>query len=194
MDLPPNATPDQIRGGEMIQGKVSKMMGVLKDKILNDKNLEAIGTSIIGTQVADLIDGVDRASDIIEALKKWANESEVCAIHFEKYAQKNRSKSALNIAKAMVACYNTANILKQAFEEGKQFNFFKEAIQTVVDNQTEIEKMAYDLIKTKAMHYKLDTERISPNILKAAVDCLDKLVKVANSTTHSNLVCRSLWC
>lgn len=188
-DLPKDATPENVVGGAP-QTKVQKVMGKIMRKALTPDNVSTVGSAIIGEQVSSLADGHEKAQHVIKGIADWSKASELCSIEFEKLAIDTNSPDALDVAKAMATCYHTANALKDAYS-GKVMNGFKEAMEAVRESQPEMEKMAYMLISAKISDMKSGCITISPNIITEAVNCLDKLVKVANTagTTHTEVVC-----
>jgi len=188
-DMPKDATPENIEGGDT-QTKARALVKKLVGKALTADNVSNMGASIAGAQLADIAEDNDNLKHILTSVHEWTKKSELCACEFEKLAIETQSDQALNVAKVLVSAYYTGTAIGDACN-GKVMNHFKEAMESVRAAQPEIEKLAYELIAMKIDGFKAGTQIISPNLITAAIGCMDRLVKVANSggTAHSEVIC-----
>lgn len=179
MDMPMSATPEKITGGD-VEGTISRAMSNFKNTVLTKKNLENYSTAVIGEQLGGIASNSATMANLLEGASKWASESEILSIEFEKIAADKNSTSMLDVAKLMTSSYNMANAIKLACE-GKDMGMFKESCILIDKKTPSLEKMAYELISLKVAQYENKDEIISPSLIHGALNNIDRMFKVAKA-------------
>jgi hypothetical protein len=176
--LPENATPEKINGG-YVESKVKTALNTVKNNVYAKDNVDAAVSEILGRQIGNLAvsHGAD-AMNFLMKLQSFASESEALSVKFEKLAQEYHNNDFLDIAKLMTIQHNIDNANIRAYN-GEKLAFVNDCMKDIVALKPELEKAASDLIALKTVQFEKRNEFVSPNIITAAVNTLDRMYKIA---------------
>jgi hypothetical protein len=178
-ELPDDATPETLSGGQVASG-INSTMKKVRSTIFDSNIGDAVAAEIIGAMLAGgALAAIGSSNPLISKLKKMAEESEALSSSFEKIAKTNNSENMLKVAKVMALASNFNEKVADVVSGKAQYFKLNDVVVDIIESKPALEKMASQLIDLKVDQFRNGRTIVNPGYIQAAVKNIDKMYNVA---------------
>lgn len=192
-ELPLSTNINKLYDGE-VDNRTKKIMKKLKNSVFDEnKAQEAVknfGINMASGTLGEMASESDSMYAALEYLSKFAQEAKAAAITFEKCAMEYKSEELQNVAKLMATANNLFSFVKSAYE-GKEYNFVKEACESILTNKDALDEITTGIIGLSNDQFTQSNEYVPYEALKTASEVIGGMYELAKiaSVSNQDIIC-----